>query len=66
MLVEVFRALFPCRASAAVVAATARRMGLDVEERPAGAAGVLVIASGLHPAPATGETLAALASAEAA
>ncbi len=60
-LVEVFRALLPCRASAALVAFDARRMGLDVEERHAGEQGVLVVASGLHADPAIGERLQLLA-----
>lgn len=63
-LVEVFRHAFPCRASAVLVATAARQLGLDVEERPAGELGVLVVASGLHTDRAAGERLVLLAMGE--
>jgi hypothetical protein len=60
-LVEVFRAHFPCRASAARVVTAARELGLDVEVRNAGGEGVLVVAEGLRADVAAGERIARLA-----
>lgn len=60
-LVEVFRARFPCRASAALLVTSARELGLDVEVRDGGAAGVIVVAEGLRVDRAAVATLARVA-----